>query len=79
MSETRGGKTYKQYVECYRELCSEEERENAQLKEAESKEYLAGLLILMCATDPQSSPIIAQLQQDACEQKQKALREVIAY
>ena len=79
VSETRGGKTYKQYVECYRELCAEEERENAQLKEAESKEYLTGLLILMSATDPQSNPIITQLQQDACQQKQKALTEVRAY
>lgn len=69
-----------QYMECYRELWDREVKANAELKEAANKEYLAGLLILVCATDdPQLSPIIAQLQQDAFQQKQKALGEVRAY
>lgn len=76
-SETTGGRTVKQYVEHHRELRSREEQVNAEVKEAADKEYLAGLLILVCPTDdPHLRPIIAQLQQDAIQQKQKALREV---
>ena len=68
-----------QYMECYRELRNRE-KENAEVREAENKEYLAGLLILVCAIDdPQSSPITAQLLQDAVQQKQKALREVRSF
>ena len=76
-SETTGGRTFMQYMECYRELRNREEKENVEVQEAENKEYLAGLLILVCAIDdPQSSPITAQLLQDAVQQKQKAPRGV---
>ncbi len=65
-------------LKMFKEVCKEKESVETLLQDSENMEKVAGTLILMCNSDsgPASDSFIEQLQKEACEDREKAMRQV---
>ena len=78
LPQTVGGGTFLDFLKMFKEVCKEKESVETLLQDSENMEKVAGTLILMCNSDsgPASDSFIEQLQKEACEDREKAMRQV---
>lgn len=81
LPQTGGGGTFHDFLKVFKEVCKEKESVETLLQDSENMEKVAGTLILMCNSDsgPVSDSFIEQLQKEACEDREKAMRQVQQY